>query len=231
MNPVDLGVLGAILLCALIALIMGFVRTILALLSWAGAALVTVWGFSYVRPVAREYINPSLLADIAAGLGVFVSALVVFSVVSHLLSSLVRGSPLSFLDRTLGFVLGGVIGAVLVALVWLGASGFMEKEKRPEVLQTARTLPFIDQLAEMIRGFLPPELRGQPREGGDETARKASQAAAFRNALDALSTPSGRPPAQPGETGYKPDDRRRLDNLIDRGQGAAGAPAAGGTTR
>lgn len=59
MNPVDLGVLGAILLCALIALVMGFVRTILALSSWAGAALVTVWGFSYVRPVAREYVSPS----------------------------------------------------------------------------------------------------------------------------------------------------------------------------
>lgn len=228
MNPVDLGVLGAVLLCALIALIMGFVRTILALLSWAGAALVTVWGFSYVRPVAREYINPALLADIAAGLGVFVSALVVFSVVSHLLSSLVRGSPLSFLDRTLGFVLGGVIGAVLVALVWLGASGFLEKDKRPEVLQAARTLPFVDQLAELIRGFLPPELRGPARDNADEATRKARQADAFRNAIDALATPGNRPAPQTGETGYRPDDRRRLENLIERGQGG---PAAGGTTR
>lgn len=227
MNPVDLGVLGAILLCALIALIMGFVRTILALLSWAGAALVTVWGFSYVRPIAREYINPGLLADIAAGLGVFVSALVVFSVISHLLSSLVRGSPLSFLDRTLGFVLGAVIGAVLVALVWLGGSAFIEKDKRPEILQTARTLPLVEQLAELIRGMLPPELRGQPRDG-EEAPRRNSQADAFRSAIEALSTPNARPPAQSGETGYKPDDRRRLENLIERGQGT---PAPGGTTR
>ena len=49
MNPVDLGVLGAILLCALISLIMGFVRTILALSSWAGAALVTVWAAAAAR--------------------------------------------------------------------------------------------------------------------------------------------------------------------------------------
>ncbi len=231
MNPVDLGVLGAILLCALIALIMGFVRTILALLSWAGAGLVTVWGFSYVAPYAREHIAPALLANIAAGLGVFVAALVIFSVISHLLSSLVRGSPLSFLDRTLGFVLGGVIGAVLVALVWLGASGFMEKDKRPEVLQTARTLPFVDQLAELIRGFLPPELRGQPRDASDEPTRKTRQADAFRGAMEALSSPTPRMPAQPGDTGYKPDERRRLDNLFETRQSAPGAPAPGGTTR
>lgn len=230
MNPVDLGVLGAVLLCALIALIMGFVRTILALLSWAGAALVTVWGFSYVRPIAREYINPQLLADIAAGLSVFVTSLIIFSVISHLLSSLVRGSPLSFLDRTLGFVLGGVIGAVLVALVWLGASGFMEKDKRPEVLQTARTLPLVDQLAELIRSFLPPELRGQPRETTAEAPRNR-QADAFRGALEALGTPTPRTTQQGGEAGYKSDERRRLDNLFETRQGTQQGTPSGGTTR
>lgn len=224
MNPVDLGVLGAILLCALIALVMGFVRTVLALSSWAGAALVTVWGFSYVRPFAREHVSPQLLADIAAGLGVFVAALIVFSIISHVLSSLVRGSPLSFLDRTLGFVLGGVIGAVLVALVWLGASAFVEREKMPEVLQTARTLPLVDPLAELIRTLLPAELRGAPRDA----AGAVRQGDIFRGALDALGTP-GAPRATPqqGETGYKPDERRRLDNLIETRQGAP----SGGQTR
>ena len=216
MNPVDLGVLGAILLCALIALVMGFVRTILALSSWAGAALVTVWGFSYVRPVAREYVSPQLLADIAAGLGVFVAALIVFSIISHLLSSMVRGSPLSFLDRTLGCVLGGGIGAVLVSLVWLGASAFVERDKMPEVLQTARTLPMVDPLAELIRTLLPAELRGAPREA----AGAVRQGDIFRGALDALGTPGARPPPQQGETGYKTDERRRLDNLIETRQGA-----------
>jgi membrane protein required for colicin V production len=230
MNPVDLGVLGAVLLCALIALIMGFVRTILALLSWAGAGMVTVWGFSFVRPIAREYVNPQLLADIAAGLGVFVSSLVLFSVVSHLLSSLVRGSPLSFLDRTLGFVLGGVIGAVLVALVWLGASGFIEKDKRPEVLQTARTLPLVEQFSELIRSFLPPELRGQPRDPNADAPRNR-QADAFKGALDALGTPTPRTTQPGGDTGYKSDERRRLDNLFETRQGAPQGTPAGGTTR
>jgi membrane protein required for colicin V production len=201
MNPVDLGVLGAILLCALISLIMGFVRTILALSSWAGAALVTVWGFAYARPFARDYVSPPLLADIAAGLGVFIGALIVFSVVSHVLSSMVRGSPLSFLDRTLGFVLGGVLGAVLVAVAWLGAAAFIERDKMPEVLQTARTLPMVE--------------------------RRGRQAELFRGALEAPATPTPRAAPPAGETGYKTDERRRLDNLFETRQGTA----SGGQTR
>jgi membrane protein required for colicin V production len=227
MNPVDLGVLGAVLFCALIALIIGFVRTILALASWAGAALVTIWGFAYARPIAREYVTPHLLADIAAGLGVFIAALIVFSIASHLLSSLVRRSSLSFLDRTLGFVLGAVIGVLLVAVVWLGASSFLERDKMPELLRTARSLPIVDQLAELVRHLLPAELRGPSREAVDEVTRRGNQAEAFRGALDALGTPAPRAAPQPGETGYKPDDRRRLDSLFDTRQGAP----AGGSTR
>jgi membrane protein required for colicin V production len=227
MNPVDLGVLGAILLCALVSLVMGFVRTVLALSSWAGATLVTIWGFSYVRPLARDYVSPPLLADIAAGLGVFVAALILFSVFSQILSSLVRGSPLSFLDRTLGFVLGAVIGALLVAVVWLGASSFVERDKMPEQLRTARTLPMVEQLAELVRSLLPAELRGPAREAADEATRRGRQAEFFRGALEAPSTPSQRAAPQPGETGYKPDERRRLDNLFETRQG----PAGGGATR
>lgn len=223
MNPVDLGVLGAILVCALISLVMGFVRTILALSSWAGATLVTIWGFSYVRPLAREYVSPPLLADIAAGLGVFVGALIVFSVISHVLSSLVRGSPLSFLDRTLGFVLGGVIGALLVAIVWLGASSFVERDKMPPTLQTARTLPLVDQLADLVRSLLPAELRGTMRDASDDAARRGRQADLFRGALEAPTNPTPRAAPAPGETGYKSDERRRLDNLIETRQGTAAA--------
>jgi membrane protein required for colicin V production len=227
MNPVDLGVLGAILICALISLVMGFVRTILALSSWAGATLVTIWGFAYVRPLARDYVTPPLLADIAAGLGVFVAALILFSVVSHVLSSLVRGSSLSFLDRTLGFVLGAVIGALLVAVAWLGASSFVERDKMPEQLRTARTLPMVDQLSELVRSLLPAELRGQARDAADEAGRRGRQAELYRGALEAGPAPQPRAAPQPGETGYKPEERRRLDNLFETRQGSSG----GGTAR
>ncbi|MFO0294737.1 MAG: CvpA family protein [Rhodospirillales bacterium] len=227
MNPVDLGVLGAVLLCALIALVMGFVRTVLALLSWAGAAMVTIWGFAHARPIARDFISPPLLADIAAGLGVFVGALIVFSIVSQVLSSFVRGSPLSFLDRTLGFVLGAVLGAILVAVAWLGASSFMERDKLPDVLQTARTLPMVEQLADLVRGMLPAEFRGTARGAADEAARRGKQVELYRGALEAPANPTPRTAPPAGETGYKTDERRRLDNLFETRQG----PAAGGPTR
>jgi membrane protein required for colicin V production len=226
MNPADIGVVLTILLCGLLALAMGFVRTVLAMLSWLGAGLVTLWGFAFVRQPARDLVGSNLFGDVVAGLGVFVGALIVFSVVSHLLATLVRKSPLSFLDRTLGFALGLVLGVGLVSIVWIGASPLLPREQHPEWLKGARTLPLIERTSEFVIALLPPSWAKPAPEGLDETTRRLKQTENFRGALDALAVPAGaKPPAKEGETGYKPDDRQRLDNLIQTREGGQGQGA------
>ena len=155
MNPADIAVVLTILLCGLLALAMGFVRTVLAMLSWIGAGLVTVWGFAYVRQPARDLIGSNLFGDLVAGLGVFIGALIVFSVVSHVLSSLVRRSPLNMLDRTLGFALGLGLGVALVSIVWIGASPLVPKDQQPDWLKTARTLPLVERSSEFVLALSP----------------------------------------------------------------------------
>lgn len=227
MNPADIAVLGTILLCGLLALAMGFVRTVLALASWAGAGLVTLWGFTFVRQPARDLVGSNLFGDVAAGVGVFIVALIAFSIVSHLLSALVRKSPLNVLDRTLGFALGLGIGVVVVALAWLGVSALMPKDGQPEWLKTARTIPVVERAAEAIKSLLPPELRKGTEDAVDDATKRAKQSEVYRGALDALTAPAGTKPApQEGETGYKSDDRQRLDNLFQTRQG--GAPSGPG---
>ena len=223
MNPADIAVVLTILVCGLLALAMGFVRTVLAMLSWIGAGLVTVWGFAYVRQPARDLIGSNLFGDLVGGLGVFIGALIVFSVVSHVLSSLVRKSPLNMLDRTLGFALGLVLGVALVSIVWIGASPLVPKDQQPDWLKTARTLPLVERSSEFVLALLPPGWSKPAQEGVDEAARKLKQSETFRGALDALAVPgTAKPPPREGETGYKPDDRQRLDNLIQTRERAPG---------
>jgi hypothetical protein len=116
---------------------------------------------------------------------------------------------------------------LLVAVAWLGASSFVERDKMPEQLRTARTLPMVDQLSELVRSLLPAELRGQARDAADEAGRRGRQAELYRGALEAGPAPQPRAAPQPGETGYKPEERRRLDNLFETRQGSSG----GGTAR
>ena len=61
----------------------------------AGAVLVTLWGFSFVQPYAQNLIGQPMLANIAAGLALFLISLVIFSLISHAIANLVRNSRLA----------------------------------------------------------------------------------------------------------------------------------------
>ena len=83
--------------------------------AWVGAAIATLYLFEFAQPVARTYIEVELIADIVAGVVLFVITLIVLSLISHALSRRVRDSALGPLDRSLGLVFGLARGAALVA--------------------------------------------------------------------------------------------------------------------
>ncbi len=214
-NAFDAIVLAVILLSALIALFRGFVKEVLSLGAWVGAVLVTLWGFALARPYFRTFIDNQLLADVATGLALFVLSLIVFAMVAHGTSSLVRrSSSLTAVDRSLGFVFGIFRGALLLGLAWLALAWAIPSEKRPDWVFEARTRPAIEQIAEFLVGLAPPEFRGQVRTVGDQAQRSGE-------ALRALQQLQANPTSQSGETGYKRDDVQGLEQLIDRVRPAA----------
>ncbi len=216
MNAGDLIVIAIILVSGLIALWRGLIREVLSLAGWVGAGLVTLWAFSIVRPHARDLIANPLLADLAAGVALFVISLVVFSVISTAIGNLVRNSSLNAIDRTLGFVFGLARGLVAIALVYLALALWVwaKPTDRPEWVVQARTLPLIEATADLLRSFAPPEFRAKTQAAEDEVERRARQAEEAQRALRALGTPAAITPAPESETGYKTDVRRDLERLI-----------------
>src|SRR3954462_12893734 len=158
-TPADLTVAVLIIVSGLFAMARGFVREVLSLASWVGAALVTLWGFGILRPYVRTFIEHSLLADIVPGAGLFIISLILFSMVGGGIASLVRGTGLNALDRTLGFVFGLIRGTLLVAVLWLGLAWAIQPSERPVWLREAKTAPVIERLAEFLRNLAPPEFR------------------------------------------------------------------------
>ena len=83
------GIIVAVLVVSgLLAYFRGFVKEILSVAGWIGAALVALYGFPYAQPFARELIGHDLGADVATGAGLFVVTLMVLTVISH---SIARG--------------------------------------------------------------------------------------------------------------------------------------------
>ncbi|MEJ0069995.1 MAG: CvpA family protein [Pseudomonadota bacterium] len=141
----DVAIIGLLLLSALWAFIRGFVRELLGVAAWVGAAFVTLYGFGYAQPYARQLISIDLVADAVTGVVIFVVSLILFSVISGAISSQVRQSSLSAIDRSLGFVFGLLRGAVIVCIAYLLLKWAVPVQDRPSWVMSARALPAIEQ--------------------------------------------------------------------------------------
>src|ERR1700722_14888735 len=76
---------------------------------------------------------------------IFVVVLIVLSLVSALIGGLVRDSPLSGLDRSLGLVFGAVRGALIICLAYIALSVGVAATEWPAPVVKARFLPIAYQ--------------------------------------------------------------------------------------
>ena len=122
-------VAAVIILSAILAYARGFVRESLAILGWIGAAILAFIFAPTVRPMVAQIpgLNKFLgdsceLATIAAFAAVFALALVVFSIITPLFSSVVQRSALGGVDQGIGFLFGVARGILLVAVAFIAVS-------------------------------------------------------------------------------------------------------------
>ena len=159
-NVVDAAVAALVLASAFFAFLRGFVREALAIAGWVGAAVVAWYGFPEVESWLRPLISSETLRWVVAGAGAFLVALAVFAFAVQFLSRGVRNSPLSALDRALGFLFGATRGVVVVALLFvLGKSTLWSGPgETPGWLSDAASYTLIEYSAEMIERAIPEDL-------------------------------------------------------------------------
>lgn len=161
MNWVDLAVLAVVVISALLGLMRGFVREALGLAAWVAAAVAAVYGFHTAQPIVRNWVGDPNLADPLAFGGVFLIVLIVLSFVAHAIGTLVRGSVLGGLDRSLGAVFGVARGAILVVAAYIVAGMVLPIDRWPPVVLQARVLPAVHDGAVWVAAQLPPGYRPQ----------------------------------------------------------------------
>ena len=218
MNLVDMGVVGVIAFSAILALMRGLVSEVLSVGGWVGAALTTLYAFPRLQPYMRAHVEPAMLADGMAIVGVFVLSLVIFSVIAHEISKGVRDSALSAVDRSLGLLFGIARGALLVCLAWMLVAWLVPGPDQPQWLRESKTRPFAEAGAVWLQAMVPAQVRGEAASQLDAAAAKARQTMQDADALRRLTQPkpeAPQPAGQPPTDGaYKKQDRGELDRLI-----------------
>lgn len=112
-----------IVVSAILAFSRGFVREMLAILGWIGAAIAAYYFAPSVQPLVKElpivggFLSESCeLAVVAAFAGVFVVGLIVAAIFTPLFSGAVQRSALGGIDQALGFLFGAARGVLLIAI-------------------------------------------------------------------------------------------------------------------
>src|ERR1700712_1916878 len=128
----DLALLAVMLISGLLAMVRGFMREILSIAAWGAAALVTLYAFPRLLPVAKGYLNSDAVATGAVVICVFLGTLILVSIITVRISDMILDSRIGALDRTLGFLFGLGRGLLIVVVAFLFFSWLVPDKQRPD---------------------------------------------------------------------------------------------------
>ncbi|HWL58761.1 MAG TPA: CvpA family protein [Paracoccus sp. (in: a-proteobacteria)] len=155
-----------IILSAILAYARGFVRESLAILGWIGAAVLAFIFAPTVRPMVAQVpgLNKFLadsceLSTIAGFAAVFALALVLFSIITPLFSSVVQRSALGGVDQGMGFLFGVARGILLVAVAFIVYDRVMSTQP-VAVVDNSRSAQVFQRMTDQMDEQIPQDAPG-----------------------------------------------------------------------
>lgn len=209
LNLFDAAVIGVMLLSCLFAFFRGFVREMLSLGAWIGAALVTVYYFPEISAKLRPHFKSSVGATGVATLALYTGSLIGFSILNAVILKFIRsGKEVGMLDNLLGLAFGAARGALLVSLGYFIMTIAMPEKEYPAWLTSSLTRPYAEQGAVVLAQAAPEYLR--------EISTLQKKAAAGMQAAkihddDAIEVEEK---DNAGDEGYSRSDTSQMDRLI-----------------
>lgn len=151
----DLAVLVIVLVSAILSMLRGFSREVLAIASWAAAVAAAYYFYPVIMPYLTPYIHKEIIAAAVSAAIVFFGTLIVVSLFTVRLSDLILDSKIGALDRSLGFVFGVARGFLLAVVAFAIFNWLAPDKQQPEWAKNARTRPILTQTASRIIAMLP----------------------------------------------------------------------------
>jgi membrane protein required for colicin V production len=153
LNWLDYSCIGLIAFSAIIGYLRGLVREISSLTHW----IVGLWcGFVFYDVMSEQLpdlIQPQEVRYVLGFFVIFGAILISVTLVSNLLSWIIRTTGLRGPDHTLGLCFGLLRGAMFVTLFVLLARSTALIE--PQILESSILLPYLEPLESRLANFIP----------------------------------------------------------------------------
>jgi membrane protein required for colicin V production len=151
----DIILLLVMLVSGLLAMIRGFMREILSIGAWGVAALVTLYSYPRVLPLAKQYFTSDSVATAVSAGGIFLGTLLIVSIITARVSDMVLDSRVGALDRTLGFLFGLARGLVIVVVAFLFFAWLVPDRSQPEWVRSAKSKLVLQNTGQWLMSMLP----------------------------------------------------------------------------
>ncbi len=193
----DLGVIAIVLVSAILAMVRGFTREVLAIASWAAAAIAAIYFHPYLMPYVKPYVGKDTVALALSAAIVFFVTLIVVSVITVKISDAILDSKVGPLDRSLGFVFGAVRGVLLCVIAFVFFNWLVPEKAQPDWVKDARMKPMLQSTGEGLIAMLPDDPEGllnrlrKPKAASEEAVPDTDMGVPPTNASPAPNPPAG----------------------------------------
>jgi len=205
-----------VLISALLSMLRGFTREVLAIASWAAASVAAYMLHPLLLPYVKQYVSNEKGALALAASGIFLTTLVIVSIITVKISDLILDSRIGALDRSLGFLFGAGRGFLLCAIAFVFFSFLVPEKSYPTWVQTSKTRALLEATGNSLEAMLPENLdqslskmlKREPK-GGDEPPAETD-----------VKAPAATPaPVRPGQrTQARPDNTpQSIDAVLNAG--------------
>ncbi|WP_061932718.1 CvpA family protein [Aureimonas sp. AU22] len=179
----DAILIAIMLVSGLLAMVRGFSREILSVLSWVAAAAAAYMFYEQLTPFMSNYIHNEKVALVASAATIFFGTLIVVSFITLKIADFIIDSRIGAIDRTLGFLFGAARGLLLVvvAMVFFNWLTPPQSGNQPPWVAQARSKPLLDELGNRLVSALPDDPQETIRERFGTPAPNADGAPAGEN--------------------------------------------------
>ena len=158
MNWLDF-ILAAVLVISIVnGLKEGFARTAIGFGAFILALFCGLWFYGLAGARLEEYLGSTQAANLIGFLVIFIGILILGALAGHLLDRVLKAAQLSWLNRLLGGLFGFVRGALVAAVIVLGAMAFPAKEP-PRAVTNSRLSPYVIDTARVMVALAPREVK------------------------------------------------------------------------
>ena len=123
----------------------GFVLSILAMLKWLLAYIITLIIFPRLKPYLEDVIDNEYVLDIGLGIAIFIVVIFFVLLVSKGISKAVRYTGLGSLDTIFGFFFGFVRSYIIAVCILSGIHIVYNYDKWPLNLDKSLIFPYLEK--------------------------------------------------------------------------------------